>query len=108
MLHGDEASEIFYRKLSAHKRIKTATSAWSLFTNTAVVQGFGVYTVFNKYDIPVTVFGVTMAMQRHPDAVKAMMDSGWEIASHAMRWCIINMDEEQERKQIDEAIILHE
>ena len=44
------------------------------------------YRILNKYNTPCTVFGVGMAMERNPDAVKAMQSSKWEIASHGYRW----------------------
>ncbi len=36
--------------------------------------------------MPLTVYGVAMAMQHDPAAVEAMLISGWEIASHGYRW----------------------
>jgi peptidoglycan/xylan/chitin deacetylase (PgdA/CDA1 family) len=65
--------------------------------------------LFTKHALPVTVFGVTMALQRHPEAVQAMLRSGWEIASHAMRWIHFqDMSIAEERQQIAESIMLHE
>jgi putative urate catabolism protein len=42
--------------------------------------------IFNDRNLPLTIFGVAMAMQRNPAAVEAMLQSGWEIASHGYRW----------------------
>jgi allantoinase len=36
--------------------------------------------------VPVTVFGVTMALARNPEAVAAMREADWEIACHGLRW----------------------
>jgi len=64
--------------------------------------------LFTDYKLPLTVFGVTMAMQRNPEAVDAMLSAGWEIASHAMRWINFqDMPIDEERKQIDDALNLH-
>lgn len=110
VLHGDEASEIFLSEIIGAQAYKDRhLSMESIYEYGSRAGFWRLHRLLNKYDIPVTVFGVTMAMQRHPDAVKAMMESGWEIASHAMRWVHYqDMSEEDERKQIDEAIILHE
>ena len=42
--------------------------------------------LFIDRDIPLTVFGVAMALERNPEAVAAMVESDWEIASHGYRW----------------------
>jgi putative urate catabolism protein len=58
--------------------------------------------------IPVTVFGVTMALARNPEAVAGMKEAGWEVASHALRWIdYVGVPEGEERHQLLEAIALH-
>ena len=42
--------------------------------------------LFERYDLPLTVFGVALAMQRNPAVVDAFLDAGHEIASHGWRW----------------------
>ncbi|MEL7461183.1 MAG: allantoinase PuuE [Pseudomonadota bacterium] len=59
-------------------------------------------------DLPVTVFGVTSAMARGPEQVRAMRDAGWEIASHGLRWIEYkDFSEADERAHMTEAIELH-
>ena len=59
--------------------------------------------------MPVTVYGVAMAMERTPDAVKAMLDADWEIASHGYRWINYQFVEESvERDHMAQAIEIHE
>jgi peptidoglycan/xylan/chitin deacetylase (PgdA/CDA1 family) len=41
---------------------------------------------FEKRRLPLTVFGVGMALQRHPDLTAAFVELGHEIASHGWRW----------------------
>src|SRR5690242_18468699 len=41
---------------------------------------------FVERGVPITVFGVAMALERNPEAVAAMLEAGWEIASHGYRW----------------------
>ena len=64
--------------------------------------------LFTGRDVPVTVYGVTLAMARNPEAVAAMKEAGWEIASHGYRWLEYkDFSEEEERRHISEAVRLH-
>jgi putative urate catabolism protein len=64
--------------------------------------------LFTSLDVPVTVYGVTLAMARNPEAVAAMNEAGWEIASHGYRWHEYkDYPEELERQHILEAVRLH-
>lgn len=64
--------------------------------------------LFDEAKMPVTVFGVAKALARNPDAVAAMKESGWEIASHGLRWIDYqDFPEDVERAHILEAIALH-
>ena len=64
--------------------------------------------LFTGLDVPVTVYGVTQAMARNPDAVAAMKEAGWEIASHGLRWLEYkDFPIEREREHIAEAVRLH-
>jgi allantoinase len=64
--------------------------------------------LFTEREMPVTVYGVTVALARNPEAVSAMKEAGWEIASHGLRWLEYkDFDEETERAHIHEAVRLH-
>lgn len=110
VLHGDAGSEQFLSEIvGAEAYPDRHLSMESIYEYGSRAGFWRLYRLFRKYNIPVTVFGVTMAMQRHPDAVQAMLDAEWEIASHALRWIHFqNMDIDTERKMIDDAIILHQ
>jgi allantoinase len=65
--------------------------------------------LFSQRGLPVTVFGVAMAMQRNPEAVEAMLKADWEIASHGYRWIDYqNVPIETEREHLKKAIAIHE
>jgi peptidoglycan/xylan/chitin deacetylase (PgdA/CDA1 family) len=65
--------------------------------------------LFTSRGLPVTVFGVAMAMERNPEAVAAMLDAKWEIASHGWRWIDYQfIDEDTERDHLKQAIAIHE
>jgi putative urate catabolism protein len=64
--------------------------------------------LFTGLNVPVTVYGVTQAMARNPEAVAAMQEADWEIASHGLRWLEYkDFPIERERQHIAEAVRLH-
>ncbi len=64
--------------------------------------------LFTELGVQATVYGVTLAMARNPEAVAAMKEAGWEIASHGYRWLEYkDFSEEREREHILEAVRLH-
>lgn len=109
VLHGDEKSEIFLSEIiGAQAYDDRHLSMESIYEYGSRAGFWRLYRLLTEKQIPTTVFGVTMALQRHPEAVQAMLDANWEMASHAMRWIHFqDMDIDTERKQIDEAILLH-
>ncbi|GAB5461579.1 allantoinase PuuE [Hoeflea alexandrii] len=64
--------------------------------------------MFTERNMPVTVYGVALAMQRNPEAVAAMKEADWEIASHGLRWLEYkDFPEEEERRHIAECVRIH-
>ena len=64
--------------------------------------------MFTERDMPVTVYGVALALQRNPEAVEAMLEADWEIASHGLRWLEYkDFPEQEERRHIAEAVRIH-
>ncbi len=61
--------------------------------------------LFQQHQIPLTVFAVGMAVERHPEIIRAMYEAGHEISSHGYRWINYqNVDETTERDHIRRAI----
>jgi peptidoglycan/xylan/chitin deacetylase (PgdA/CDA1 family) len=61
--------------------------------------------MFEERKLPLTIFGVAMALKRHPEAVAAFRELGHEIACHGLRWITYqNMDEATERAHMKEAV----
>jgi putative urate catabolism protein len=110
VLHGDEHSEVFLSEIiGAQPYADRHLSMESLYEYGSRAGFWRLYRLLTDHKIPVTVFGVTMALQRNPEAVAAMLEANWEIASHAMRWIHFqHMPEAQERAQIAQSIELHE
>jgi putative urate catabolism protein len=63
--------------------------------------------MFEERKLPLTVFGVSMALKRNPEAVAAFRELGHEIACHGLKWISYqNMDEATERAHMHEAVQL--
>lgn len=107
ILHGDKGSEAFLSEMvgaQAHPGAR-AMAMESLYEYGSRAGFWRLHRLFSERDVPVTVFGVAMAMERNPAAVEAMMAAGWEIASHGYRWIDYqHVAEEIEREHIARAI----
>ncbi len=88
ILHGDEASESFLSEMVGTPPIPGMRhmSMESLYEYGSRAGFWRIKRLFDAYRLPLTVFGVAEAMARNPAAVDAMLESGWEIASHGYRW----------------------
>jgi len=88
ILHGDPASEFFLSEMVGAQPIPGMRnmSMESLYEYGSRAGFWRIRRLFDDLGLPLTVFGVAQAMERHPGAVEAMMESGWEIASHGYRW----------------------
>jgi putative urate catabolism protein len=63
------------------------------------------YRIFRKHELPLTVYAVGQALERNPDAARAMVEAGWEVASHGWRWIdYLEMSEDEERAHMRRAI----
>jgi len=110
VLHGDAGSEAFLSEMVGTKSIIGARCAQmeSLYEYGSRAGFWRLRRLFDDAGMPVTVFGVAKALARNPDAVAAMKESGWEIASHGLRWIDYqDFPEAVERAHIREAIALH-
>lgn len=109
VLHGDTHSEIFLSEIIGAQPYPDRHMSMEQIYEYGSRTGFWrIHRLFTERNLPLTVFGVTMAMQRNPQAVQAMLDANWEIASHGMRWIHYqDMPEHQERQLIEQTIKLH-
>ena len=108
ILHGDAASEAFLSEI-------TGAAAWpgQRHWNMESIYEYGSRAGFWRVhrmlsDLPITVYGVATALARAPEQLAAMKSSGWEIASHGLKWVEHkDMPADEERAAIAEAIRLH-
>lgn len=110
VLHGDSHSETFLSDIvGAQAFPERHLSMESLYEYGSRAGFWRLHRLFEKHQIPITVFAVTEALERNPDALAAMLQSKWEIASHAMRWISYqSMSEKQENALIQASIDLHQ
>lgn len=107
ILHGDPVSEFFLSEMVGAQPIEGMRnmSMESLYEYGSRAGFWRIRRLFDDLGLPLTVFGVAQAMERHPEAVEAMMTSGWEIASHGYRWIDYqHFTPDQEREHIGKAI----
>jgi putative urate catabolism protein len=110
ILHGDSASEAFLSEIVSAVPFPGARhmSMESCYEYGSRVGFWRLYRLFTDRQIPVTVYGVAMALARNPDAVAAMLEADWEIASHGYRWIDYkDFSESAEREHLHKAIEIH-
>ena len=109
VLNGDAHAETFLSDIvGARPYPARHMSMESLYEYGSRAGFWRLYRLFREFDMPVTVFGVGLALRRNPEAVAAMLEAKWEIACHGYRWIDHQfMPEAEERRQIGLAIQAH-
>ena len=110
ILHDDPMSEAFLSEITQAQNWpgQRHMNMESLYEYGARSGFWRLWRMFTQRKIPVTVYGVTMALARNPEAVAAMNEAGWEVASHGLRWIDYkDFTKEDEKAHMDEAIRLH-
>ena len=61
--------------------------------------------IFAERKLPITVFGAALALERNPEAARAIREAGYEVCSHGYRWVsFADMSEAQEREEMRKAV----
>ena len=110
VLHGDAASEAFLSEIvgAAAYPGQRHMNMESLYEYGARAGFWRLHRLFTERGFAVTVFGVAMALARNAEAVAAMQDADWEIASHGYRWIDYqDVDEATEKAHLEKAIDIH-
>ena len=110
VLHGDAESEAFLSEMVGAAPVRGARhiSMESVYEYGSRAGFWRLRDLFAARGLPLTVFGVAMAMARNPTAVAAMLGAGWEIASHGYRWIDYqHVEEAVEREHMARAIAIH-
>ncbi len=107
ILHGDAASEAYLSEMVGAQPMVGARNLnmESMYEFGSRAGVWRLLRLFERRKIPITVFGVGMALARNPEAVAAMVEGGHEIASHGWRWIDYHgMPEADERDHIRQTI----
>ena len=109
VLHGDAGSEQFLSEIVGASSFPARhMSMESIYEYGSRVGAWRILREFERRGLPLTVFGVAMAMQRNPELLSACVEGGHEIASHGLRWIHYqDMDIDSERAHMAEAVRIH-
>jgi len=106
VLHGDAGSEQFLSEMfnppSYPDRHISMEGIYEYGSRAGVWR---ILREFEKRSLPLTVFGVSMALERYPELTAAFVELGHEIACHGWRWIHYqNMDEALEREHMQKGM----
>ena len=106
VLHGDPGSEQFLSELDRPPRHAARhLSVESLYEYGSRAGVWRLLAEFERRRLPLTVFGVGMALARHPEVARALVELGHEIAAHGWRWIDYqSVDESIEREHMAQAV----
>jgi allantoinase len=102
VLHGDPASEQFLSEMVSPAAYPARhLSMESIYEYGSRAGVWRLLREFERRQLPLTVFGVSMALERNPEATAAFKELGHEIACHGWRWIHYQgMDEATEREHL--------
>ena len=106
ILHGDKNSETFLSEIIGAKAIKDRHINMESMYEYGSRRGFWrIHKLFQEKKIPVTIFGVAMALERNPEVCNAIKNGNYEIACHGWRWIDYqNVKKSVEKKDMKLAI----
>ncbi len=109
VLHGDGGSEQFLSEIIGAASYQARhMSMESIYEYGSRVGAWRILGEFERRGLPLTVFGVAMAMQRNPELVSACLKHDHEIASHGLRWIHYqDIPADVERDHIARAVKIH-
>ena len=101
-LHGDAGSEQFLSEMfNPASYPDRHISMEGIYEYGSRVGVWRLLREFEQRGLPLTVFGVSMALQRHPELTAAFGELGHEIACHGWRWIHSQpLDEATEREHM--------
>jgi putative urate catabolism protein len=109
VLNGDNNSEVFLSEIIGAQPVKGRhINMESLYEYGSRAGFWRLYKLFQEKKIPITVFGVGMALEKNPEVCKAIIDADYEVASHGWRWIDYqNVKKSEEKKHMNLAIRAH-
>ena len=109
VLNGDKNSEIFLSEIIGAQPIKGRhMNMESLYEYGSRAGFWRLHKLFQEKKIPITIFGVGMALEKNPEICKAIIESNYEVASHGWKWIDYqNIKKSEEKKHMQLAIKMH-
>ncbi|MCP1337158.1 allantoinase PuuE [Futiania mangrovi] len=110
ILHGDAASEGILTDMPGHPSLGAWEGRRNLMVESIYEYGSRVglwrlLELFGSRGAPFTAFAVGMALERYPEAGRALAEAGHEVACHGYRWIDYSqVDEATERDHIRRAV----
>ena len=106
ILNGDKYSETFLSEIIGAKAIKGRhVSMESIYEYGSRVGFWRLDKLFKEKKIPVTIFGVGLALKQNPEICNAIKNGDYEIAAHGYRWIDYqNIKKSVEKKHMQQAI----
>ena len=103
VLHGDAQSETFLSEIIGAQAFEARhLSMESMYEYGSRAGAWRLLREFERRGLPLTVFGVSMALQRNPELTQAFIGLGHEIACHGWRWIHYqHMPEAEERRHVE-------
>jgi allantoinase len=87
VLHGDAGSEQFLSEIIGAQSFPARhLSMESIYEYGSRAGVWRILREFEQRELPLTVFGISMALERHPELTAAFVEGGHEIACHGWRW----------------------
>lgn len=104
--HGDAGSEQFLSEIIGAASFPAVHKSMDSMYEYGSRAGFWrIHEEFQKRQLPMSVFGVGMALARNPAVVDAIKTAGYDVVSHGQRWLHYqNMDSASERLHMEQAM----
>jgi len=102
VLNGDKYSEVFLSEIIGAQPVKGRHINMESLYEYGSRSGFWrLHKLFQEKKIPITIFGVGMALEKNPEICKAIKDANYEVASHGWRWIDYqNVKKSEEKKHM--------
>ena len=109
VLNGDKQSEVFLSEIIGAQPVKGRHINMESLYEYGSRRGFWrLHKLFQEKKIPITIFGVGMALEKNPEICRAIKNSDYEVASHGWRWIDYqNIKKSEEKKHMKLAIEAH-